>query len=122
MPGLATRPAAGSLSAVFGVMGGHMQPQGHVQVLSNVVRYRFDAQRALDAPRFQITPGGRVALEPWFDDTVRRDLADRGHDVIARDDTPPEGTFGGGQVIVVDDAGVRQGGSDPRKDGCAIAT
>jgi len=122
IPGLATRAADGSLFAVFGVMGGHMQPQGHVQVLSNVVRYRFDAQRALDAPRFQITPGGRVALEPWFDDTVRRDLADRGHDVIGRDDTPPEGTFGGGQVIVVDDAGVRHGGSDPRKDGCAIAT
>ena len=122
IPGLATRATDGSLFGVFGVMGGHMQPQGHLQVLANIAWHGFDAQRALDAPRFQITPGGRVALEPWFDDTVRRGLADRGHDVIARDDTPPAGTFGGGQVIVVDDAGVRHGGSDPRKDGCAIAT
>ncbi|MEO8083954.1 MAG: gamma-glutamyltransferase family protein [Ardenticatenales bacterium] len=121
MPGLATRVADGSLYAAFGVMGGHMQPQGHLQVIVDMVDFGLDPQRALDAPRFQLTPGGAIALEPWFGDDVRRALADRGHTVVPRDATPSAAAFGGGQVIALTDEGVRVGGSDPRKDGCAIA-
>jgi gamma-glutamyltranspeptidase/glutathione hydrolase len=121
MPGLATRPA-GSLLAVFGVMGGHMQPQGHLQVLSNLLAYDMDPQRALDAPRFQLLPDGRLALEPWFGDTTRAGLAGRGHVLVPRSETPSAGTFGGGQLIALDEDGVRIGGSDPRKDGQVAAT
>jgi gamma-glutamyltranspeptidase/glutathione hydrolase len=120
IPGLVTRPD-GSLLAAFGVMGGHMQPQGHLQVLANVLDYGMDPQRALDAPRFQITADGSLALEPWFSDAVRDDLESRGHTLIGRAETPPAGTFGGGQMILVEESGVRIGGSDPRKDGCAVA-
>lgn len=121
IPGLATRASDGALHSVFGVMGGHMQPQGHLQVLTNLMIFGMDPQRALDAPRFQIMPSGHVALEPWFDDATRGELRRRGHWLVARHATPGPGTFGGGQLIVVTESGVRLGGSDPRKDGQAVA-
>jgi gamma-glutamyltranspeptidase/glutathione hydrolase len=110
----------GNLRLCFGVMGGHMQPQGHLQVVCNMRRYGMDPQRALDAPRFQITPDYRVALEPGFAATLHREMADAGHTMVAPDELPPPGSFGGGQIVAVTDS-VRVGGSDPRKDGCAIA-
>lgn len=121
IPGLATREADGSLLAVFGVMGGHMQSQGHLQLLDNLLTHRMDPQRALDAPRFQILPDGRVALEAWFDDHIRRTLSGLGHVVLSKEEAPPAGSFGGGQIIVLNEDGVRSGGSDPRKDGHAVA-
>ncbi|NWG21169.1 MAG: gamma-glutamyltransferase [Chloroflexi bacterium] len=108
------------LWASFGVMGGFMQPQGHVQVLVNMIDHGMNPQEALDAPRFElIDPYLRqeaVALE--HDPAVAAALAARGHVIAAQ-----QGMFGfgGGQVIVVDEAGVRHAGSDPRKDGCAVA-
>ncbi len=120
IPGMATHAEDGTLYACFGVMGGHMQPQGHLQVMAALRCAGMDPQRALDAPRFQITPDGRIALEPWYSDTARHDLASRGHVLVPRDDTPGAGTFGGGQVIVIAENGVRIGGSDPRKDGAAV--
>ncbi len=122
IPGLATEPRDGALRAVFGVMGGHMQPQGQLQLLANLRAYGLDVQQALDAPRFQLLPDGRLALEPGFADRAHEALARRGHTVVPRDATPSAATFGGGQVIAVDGDGVRHGGSDPRKDGCALAT
>lgn len=122
IPGLATNESDGSLLAAFGVMGGHMQPQGHLQVMVNMLTFGMDSQRALDAPRFQIMQDGRLALEPWFDDEVRSELSNRGHDVAPRAATPSAGSFGGGQIIVMTKAGVRVGGSDPRKDGQVIAS
>jgi gamma-glutamyltranspeptidase / glutathione hydrolase len=120
IPGLATRPD-GSLFSVFGVMGGHMQPQGHLQAIVNVLDYGMEPQRALDAPRFQLLPNGRLALEPWFGVALRTELARRGHDIVPVADTPTAGHFGGGQMIIVRDDGVRIGGSDPRKDGLVAA-
>jgi gamma-glutamyltranspeptidase / glutathione hydrolase len=120
IPAMVTR-GDGTLRAVLGVMGGHMQPQGHLQVIANMVAYGMDAQHALDAPRFQLLADGRLALEPWFGDDVRTALVDRGHPVVPRSETPPDGTFGGGQVIAVSPDGVRIAGSDPRKDGQAVA-
>jgi len=117
IPGLATRADNGSLLAVFGVMGGHMQPQGQLQVMLDICAYDMDPQRALDAPRFQVTPQGRLALEPWFGDDVRQRLAAAGHDLLSRETTPGAGSFGGGQIIALTPENVRVGGSDPRKDG-----
>ncbi len=119
IPALATR-GDGSLALCFGVMGGSMQPQGHLQVIANIVHFNMDPQRALDAPRFQLLPDGRVAMEPAFDRDLRRDLEARGHPLVPLEDTPSPGAFGGGQIIAVATDGVRIGGSDPRKDGQAV--
>jgi gamma-glutamyltranspeptidase/glutathione hydrolase len=111
----------GQLWLSFGVMGGFMQPQGHVQVLTNLVDYGLDAQAALDAPRFRVDERGgpRVSLETGLPVETQRALAAMGHDIQTEPAFWPE--FGGGQVIALHaDTGVLQGGSDPRKDGCAI--
>ncbi|GIW00480.1 gamma-glutamyltransferase [Roseiflexus sp.] len=108
------------LWASFGVMGGFMQPQGHVQMLVNMIDFGMNPQEALDAPRFELIDPylsqDAVALE--HDPAIAAALTARGHHVVDR-----QGMFGfgGGQIIVVDDAGVRHAGSDPRKDGCAVA-
>lgn len=104
----------------LGVMGGFMQPQGHLQVLSNLIDYGMSPQQALDAPRFQVERDGKtVGLELGFPPELVDELRAVGHEV--RDPVPPSGYFGGGQVIVVDrERQVLLGGSDPRKDGCAV--
>ncbi len=100
--------------ASFGVMGGFMQPQGHLQVGSNLIDYGMSPQAALDAPRFQWIAGREVALEEGFDEAVRAGLAGRSHAL------QQGGYFGGGQVIVRDlESGVLIGGSEPRNDGAA---
>jgi gamma-glutamyltranspeptidase/glutathione hydrolase len=119
IPAMALR--GGRLWLSFGVMGGFMQPQGHVQVLSNLVDCGMDAQAALDAPRFRVDEGGgpQVAIEEGVPDETRQALAALGHDVQVQ----PVfwSSFGGGQIIAVDaDTGVLEGGSDPRKDGFAV--
>jgi gamma-glutamyltranspeptidase/glutathione hydrolase len=75
-------------------------------------------QRALDAPRFRVLQGRQVTLEPGFPESVREALRQRGHEVL-----PPDMplSYGGGQIIAMDpETGALAGGSDPRKDGCAI--
>jgi len=123
IPAMATREADGSLFASFGVMGGFMQPQGHVQVLLSLVEDGANPQQALDQPRFCIDAeenSGKVMLEKGIPvDTMAR-LAEMGHPV-----QPVSGwgraTFGRGQVILRDpETGVLTGGSDPRADGCAM--
>ncbi|HEX6034526.1 MAG TPA: gamma-glutamyltransferase family protein [Anaerolineales bacterium] len=112
-----------SLYASCGVMGGFMQPQGHVQVLSALVDDGLDPQSALDLPRFCIDveeAGGRVALEEGIPENVMAELERLGHPVY-----PVSGydrsLFGRGQVILRDaETGVLCAGSDPRADGCAM--
>jgi gamma-glutamyltranspeptidase/glutathione hydrolase len=119
IPAMALRE--GRLWLSFGVMGGFMQPQGHVQVLVNLVDYGLDAQTALDAPRFRVDErgGSRVSVETGLPAETQRTLAAMGHDIQTEPAFWPE--FGGGQVIAVNaDTGVLEGGSDPRKDGCAV--
>jgi gamma-glutamyltranspeptidase/glutathione hydrolase len=119
IPAMALR--AGRLWLNFGVMGGFMQPQGHVQVLSNMVDHAMGPQAALDAPRFRVDEEGspRVAIESGVPRKIRKALADMGHDVRSEATFSPG--FGGGQVIAIDpETGVLWGGSDPRKDGCAL--
>jgi len=111
-----------SLFSDFGVMGGFMQPQGHLQVFLALAQ-GMDPQSALDLPRFCIedgTAGGTLALEEGVPAAVVADLAGRGHQV--REVSGWErALFGRGQVILRDPhSGVLTGGSDPRADGCAM--
>ena len=124
IPGMIT-DSDGALQAAFGVMGGFMQPQGHLQVVSALVDDAVDPQAALDRPRFQLAagsvaglPGAPVALEEGLEQ-VAVDLEGRGHrvQVVAGSERPG---FGRGQVIWRDGEGVLWGGSDPRADGCAL--
>jgi gamma-glutamyltranspeptidase/glutathione hydrolase len=111
--------------AAFGVMGGPMQPQGHLQVACNMIDFGLDPQQALDAPRFRVVvnadeadegsrPDYEVMLEPgltWAAD----DLGRRGHHLVPASDAR-FGGFGGSQIIRIDpETGVRSAGSDPRK-------
>jgi len=106
------------LAICFGVMGGFMQPQGHVQVLTNLLDHRMDPQRALDAPRFRYDADGTFGIESGFPRSVYAALRSRGHRLKVGN----RGNFGGGQVIAVHpDSGAYLAGSDPRKDGCAVA-
>lgn len=99
----------------FGVMGGYMQPQGHVQVAMNLIDYGLHPQAALDAPRWQWVKGKTVTVEPHFPMHMVRRLQRMGHDVQVAHDF---GSFGRGQVIWRDpDTGVLCGGTDPRTDG-----
>ncbi|HXH08032.1 MAG TPA: gamma-glutamyltransferase [Vicinamibacterales bacterium] len=98
----------------FGVMGGDMQPQGHVQILANLIDFGMDIQRAAEAPRVRHFESG-VAVEPGISPDVRRELERLGHKVIVR-----RGAHGGFQGILIDPrTGVLIAGSDPRKDGMA---
>lgn len=127
IPAMVTRAADESLYASFGVMGGFMQPQGHVQVLTGLVDDGLDPQAALDRPRFCVEadtagPGSApLALEEGIPLRSMAALAEMGHTV-----RPVSGMaralFGRGQVIYRDaDTGVLWAGSDPRADGCAMA-
>jgi gamma-glutamyltranspeptidase / glutathione hydrolase len=114
IPGFAMRH--GEPHMAFGVMGGHHQPQGHVQVLLNLLLHGMGLQEALSAPRFDYRTENFVALEQDFPPDVREYLAAKGHRIVEND----MGPFGGGQAIRILDDGVYEGASDPRKDGCAI--
>jgi len=121
IPGMATLD--GDLYAPFGVMGGFMQPQGHTQVIVNLVDYGMNPQEALDAPRFFImdgNAGGKVALEDEISVQVMSQLASMGHEVVPCSGWA-RGVFGKGQIIHRNPAnGVLTAGSDPRADGCAV--
>jgi gamma-glutamyltranspeptidase/glutathione hydrolase len=124
IPAMATHAQDDALFASFGVMGGFMQPQGHVQVFIALVDDSLDPQAALDRPRFYLeggNPGGPVALEEGIPPDVMAELAQIGHPVNAVSGFG-RGVFGRGQVILRDQAsGVLWGGSDPRADGYAAA-
>ena len=100
--------------AAFGVMGGYMQPQGHLQTISNVVDYGMPLQRALDEPRWRYREDGTLALEPHFNDDIAAKLVRKDHDVR----TLSPGMFGGAQ-IVRNENGVLSAATEPRKDGNA---
>lgn len=122
IPAMATYPD-GTLYAVFGVMGGFMQPQGHLQVVVALVDDGLDPQAALDRPRFCIEggeAGGTVALEEGIPLATMARLAEMGHPV-----RPVTGyaraIFGRGQIVLHDrERGVLWAGSDPRADGLAM--
>ncbi|MFB6280488.1 MAG: gamma-glutamyltransferase [Haloferacaceae archaeon] len=111
----------GEFRAAVGVMGGSMQPQGHLQVIHNLVGGGLNPQAAIDAPRFRWLDDRRVALETRrVPDRVVANLRGRGHRIVPEDETEELGAFGGGQMIYRTADGRLIGGSEPRKDGQAI--
>lgn len=99
----------------FGVMGGAMQPQGHLQVLLNIIEFGMNVQEAGEAPRFRHF-SNEVALESRIGALTRYKLIHKGHRIIWA-----IGSYGGYQGILIDpESGVLYGGSDIRKDGCAV--
>jgi len=113
IPGMCLKD--GRVAYTYGVMGGGFQPTGHTHVLTNMIDYAMDPQEALDCPRvFHIE--GRVDVERGVPAAVADGLAALGHQ-IGR----PEMPWGGGQIIGLDwENGTLFGGSEPRKDGCAL--
>jgi gamma-glutamyltranspeptidase/glutathione hydrolase len=113
IPALAFR--AGRCELSFGVMGAHYQPMGHAQVITNMVDYGMDVQAAIDGPRAFFL-GDSAVVERGLPEATVDGLLARHHDVI-RAPSP----WGGAQAIGIDwQRGVLIGGSDPRKDGCAL--
>lgn len=115
IPGFLTRQ--GEPVGPFGVMGGYMQPQGHTQVIINMVDYGLNPQATLDAPRWQVTGGLSLNLEYGFPEHIVRGLAARGHDIQRPVD---RATFGRGQIIWRLADGVMVAGSDMRADGAVV--
>ncbi len=101
----------------FGVMGGEYQSMGHMQFLSRYLEMGYDIQEAMDLPRWMADPfSGDITLESGVPQAIRDELEQRGHNII--DEKKP---IGGSQAIAINwGTGVLSGGSDPRKDGCAI--
>lgn len=112
--------AKGDTRVAFGIMGGWNQAQAHAQFVANIVDFDMDVQQALEAPRFtkQTFEGCEVSLESRIPESVRTELAARGHVVLL---TPPYAQrVGGGQAVMSNGSGIHFGGSDPRKDGAAL--
>ncbi len=101
----------------FGVMGGPMQPQGHVQIFLRMCAHGQNPQAACDAPRWHVTNDGNVLLEHGFSDGVQHELRDRGHHVWEA--AYGDAVFGGGQFILSLPDGYCVA-SDPRRDGQAV--
>lgn len=116
IPGFLTKD--GEAMGPFGVMGGFMQPQGHVQVLMNAIDFKLNPQQALDAPRWQWTENLKVALEPGFNAAVPLALRRLGHEV---DYSLESGSFGRGQIIWKTMQGTLAGATESRADGCVAA-
>ncbi len=118
IPGLATSSATGALWAVFGVMGAAMQPQGQAQLLIDLIDYGMDPQAAADHPRHRHENGILLIEGRVPEDEIAR-LRALGHRVEVKEDYMIPA--GGAQLIRILENDVRACGSDPRKDGCALA-
>jgi gamma-glutamyltranspeptidase/glutathione hydrolase len=113
IPALAMR--GGRCDTTFGVMGAHYQPMGHVQMVLNLFDYGMDIQSAIDAPR-AFFEGNDTVIERGMPAATVEGLKARGHNIVIA-----PSPWGGAQAIRIDwDRGVLIGGSEPRKDGCAL--
>ena len=112
IPGFLTKN--GRPAGPFGVMGGFMQPQGHVQLLSRIIDYGLNPQASLDAPRWQWLGDKRFEIEMSISELTLADLRQRGHEIVYQQD---RSSFGRGQMIIRDDTGVLCGATEPRTDG-----
>lgn len=114
IPGFVTQYGRPLMS--FGVMGGHMQAQGHLQMITRIFDYRFDPQTASDYHRWYLTENYDLAVEPGFSPELLAELSQRGHRVRTDLD---QSQFGGAQLIYKGEGGY-YAGSDHRKDGLAL--
>ncbi len=115
IPGFVTHN--GRAVGPFGVMGGHMQPQGHVQMIVNTIDYGLNPQASLDAPRWYWEQGREVLFESGTPESLVQTLRQHGHDGRLTNDRGP---FGRGQIIWRLPSGAYVAGSDGRADGCAV--
>ena len=99
----------------FGVMGGHMQHQGHVQMVHRIFDHELNPQAASDAPRWMVNPDFSVIVETHMPDDIVDDLRNRGHEISVKSSSGP---FGGAQLILKTEHGY-VAGSDHRKEGQA---
>ena len=115
IPGMISKD--GKIVMSYGVMGGEYQAYGHMQLLTRMIDYGLDIQEAQDLPRvFPDPETGNVQAESGLPESLAAALRAKGHNLVA-----PEKPIGGSQAIWIDwDEGVLTGGSDPRKDGCAL--
>lgn len=102
----------------FGVMGGFMQPQGHLQTLLRVIDHGCDPQAALDTPRWQWLGEKKIAIEPFFPSDIADALRSRGHELSVERNP---GAFGRGQMIFRTPFGTLIGGTEPRCEGACAA-
>ena len=103
----------------FGVMGGDMQPQGHVQLLANLIDFKMNLQEAVDAPRIRHLQGLDIYVEDGISNKAQSLLQEKGHHIIKKNEELNH--VGGAQAIYLDRSeNVLLGASDRRKDGCAI--
>ncbi len=112
IPGMIRK--GGRVIMPFGVMGGAYQPCGHARFITNIADFGMDPQTAIDGAR-SFGALDSMQVERGYPENVRAELAAKGHDVQV-----PTTPIGGAQAILIDDSGVLQGASDPRKDGCAL--
>ncbi len=112
IPGFLTKD--GKAVGPFGVMGGFMQPQGHLQVMMNTIDFHMNPQDSLDAYRWQWVGGKRIEVEPGFPNHLALQLSRMGHEIVPQLDTT---LFGRGQIIWRDENGILCGGTEPRTDG-----
>ena len=111
IPGFLTKD--GKAIGPFGVMGGYMQPQGHVQVVTNMIDFHMNPQMALDAPRWQWVKDKKFMVEPEFNKAIVEQLIAKGHEIeIATSRV----SFGRGQIIIKLDNGVLVGACESRTD------
>lgn len=111
--------ADGAPIMTVGVMGGPMQPQGHLQMVLRTQLWGQDPQTAVDAPRWHVLSGLDVAAEMPMGEATISALRSKGHNIVVEEPDPINFGFGGAQLIArKGDAYIA--GSDPRKDGCAI--
>lgn len=115
IPGFVTKKGRAVMS--FGCMGGHMQPQGHAQLVLRICGYGQNPQAACDAPRWHLFEDYRVGVEPGFSVDALDALRAKGHTIVT---DCSEGLFGGAQTIYRLDDGSYAAASDPRKDGLAV--
>ena len=113
IPGFLSR--AGKPVGPFGIMGGYIQPQAHVQVIMNALDYELNPQAALDAPRWQWIEGNKIEIEASFPEPLAEALVRRGHQVVRS--AVGSTTYGRGQIIWRNDQGTLTGATEPRTDG-----
>lgn len=116
IPGFITQN--GRAVGPFGVMGGFVQPQGHLQMVMNTIDFKLNPQASLDAPRWQWTSGKTIQVENQFSEAIAEALVRRGHDIQR---TVGNMSMGRGQIIWRDAHGVLSGGTEPRTDGAVAA-
>ena len=112
-----------SIRIAFGIMGGWNQAQAHAQFVSDIVDFGMNVQGALDVPRFskETFDGCDVNFESRIPESIRKELAARGHQVVMRGDFSAT-RMGAGQAVLRNfQTRLNAGASDPRKDGAAIA-